>query len=199
MAFTIHRLLCLFRSRGDGTILVETAAAIPIVVLLTMGGAEFARYVLLHQKFDRVAATLGDVVAQQEQINEQQMEDIFCSIGDIMQPFEIGGDGVVYVSSVMISPGGNDGDPAEVQWQRTKGTYSASCETGSEGGTATMPFGLKVGETVIVSEMVFAYTPFFFGQIIGASEIRKKAYFRPRLSKLDVIDPPPDTFVPCPT
>lgn len=194
MLTAITKMLARFRRENRGSILVETAGAIPIVVLLAMGGAEFARYVLLHQKLDRVAASVGDLIAQQETINEQQLADIFSSIDDVLAPFDLGTEGVVIVSSSAIPTGGVDCDTAEILWQRTAGTYSASSQVGSAGGSATYPsvpggFCVRVGETVISSEMFYQYTPFFWNDLIGTSQIYKFAVFRPRLSKLDTVLP----------
>lgn len=194
MLITIAKMLARFRRDSRGSILVETAGAIPIVVLLAMGGAEFARYVLLHQKLDRVTASVGDLIAQQETINEQQLADIFSSIDDVLAPFDMGAEGVVIVSSSAIPAGGADCDPADILWQRTAGTYSATSVVGSVGGTATYPsvpggFCVRVGETVISAEMFYQYTPFFWNDLIGASQIYKFSVFRPRLSKLDVVLP----------
>ena len=194
MLTAIARLLGKFRRDHRGSILVETAGAIPIVVLLAMGGAEFARYVLLHQKLDRVSASVGDLIAQQETINEQQLADIFSSIDDVLLPFTMGGEGLVIVSSSAIPTGGVDCDPAEILWQRTSGTYTASSAIGTQGNNATFPsvpggFCVQVGETVISAEMFYQYTPFFWNDLIGTSQIYKVAVFRPRLAKLDVVLP----------
>ena len=42
------------RHRQRGSIIVETAFVLPILVMLMMGALEVSRYVLLNQKADRV-------------------------------------------------------------------------------------------------------------------------------------------------
>ena len=193
MLSSIAKLLGRFRRERRGSILVETAGAIPIIALLAMGGAEFARFVLLHQKLDRVAASVGDLIAQQETINTQQLADIFSSVDDVLAPFEMGVDGRVIVSSTALVAGQTLCGTTEILWQQSTGTYSATSKLGGVGDDATFPgsFCVTVGETVISSEVFFQYSPFFWSDLIGTSEIYKLAVFRPRLSKLDEVLPVP--------
>ncbi len=59
------------RSLGDaGNVAVEFALALPVLMLLMLGSAEMARFVILHQKVDRVATTTSDLVARAETIKE---------------------------------------------------------------------------------------------------------------------------------
>lgn len=193
MLSAIAKLLRRFRQECRGSILVETAGAIPIVALLAMGGAEFSRYVLLHQKLDRVSASVGDLIAQQETINTNQLADIFSSVDDVLAPFELGADGIVIVSSTALLDGEAFCGATEILWQEETGTYTATSKIGAVGGGATYPTGfcVSVGETVISAEVFFEYTPFFWNDLIGTSEIYKMAVFRPRLSKLDEVLPVP--------
>ena len=53
-----------------GNVAVEFALALPVLMLLMLGSAEMARFVILHQKIDRVAVTMSDLVARAETISE---------------------------------------------------------------------------------------------------------------------------------
>ena len=83
-----------------GNVAVEFALAAPVLLLLMLGSAEMARFVILHQKMDRVATTISDLVSRAETISETQLDDIFEAIGEVATPFDIANLGVVIVSSI---------------------------------------------------------------------------------------------------
>ena len=98
---TLARLL---RSAG-GNVAVEFALAVPVILLMMLGSAEMARFVILHQKMDRVATTMSDLVSRAETITESQIDDIFTAADQVAEPFDLGGLGVVIVSSVTNTDG----------------------------------------------------------------------------------------------
>jgi Flp pilus assembly protein TadG len=160
----------------------------PVLLLLMLGSAEMARFVILHQKMDRVATTISDLVSRAETISESQLDDIFEAIGEVATPFDIANLGVVIVSSV-TNP---DGDGAVVVWQRSGGgSYSGTSQIGTEGGSATLPTGFEVreGETAIISEVYFDFTPFLSELIVEPQVIYRNAHHRPRLGTLQTVEP----------
>jgi len=171
-----------------GNISVEFALAVPVLMFLMLGTAEMARFVLLHQKLDRVATTVSDLVARAETISESQIDDIFTAVGQVADPFDLATLGVVIVSSVS-NP---DGTGATIVWQRTGGgSYSASSELGAEGDTPNLPtdFQVREGETAIISEVYYDFTPFLSELIVEPQVIYRNAHHRPRLGTLEEIEP----------
>ena len=79
---------------------MEFALVLPVLILLMLASVELARFVFLHQKMDRVATTISDLVARAETINESQLADIFTAAGEVSTPFDLANRGVVIVSSV---------------------------------------------------------------------------------------------------
>jgi hypothetical protein len=85
-----------------------------------------------------------------------------------------------------------DGDGAVVAWQRSGGgSYSASSHLGAEGDEAVLPAGFEVreGETAIISEVYFDFTPFLGDLIVEPQVIYRNAHHRPRLGTLETVDP----------
>lgn len=174
------------RSRR-GALLPEFALAMPILVLLSLGGLEVSRYVLLHQKLDRVAATLGDLTAQAETLTVQEMDNLFEAVGYVIRPFEMGANGTVIVTAISASGGG----APEVSWQRSGGgSYPATSAFGAAGGVATLPTGFVVrdGESLVVAEVFYSYTPWVAGGVTAASELYTRALFRPRFGAIASLD-----------
>jgi Flp pilus assembly protein TadG len=172
-----------------GAIAVEFAVVAPVLIALMIGTFEVTRYVLLHQKLDRMAVAASDLVAQGETITVAQLADIFSATELIAEPFAIGPDGVVIVSSAYRATGAGT---ANVAWQRTgTGSLAATSTVGAQGAPATLPSGfvLKEGESVIVAEVYYEFRPMFAPNLVPASRLYHRAVFRPRRGTLDTITP----------
>jgi Flp pilus assembly protein TadG len=160
---------------------------VPVLLLLMLGSAEMARFVILHQKLDRVATTISDLVSRAETITESQIADIFTAADQVAEPFDLANLGVVIVSSVTNA----DGSGATIAWQRSgAGSYSAVSELGVEGDEPNLPPGFVVreGETAIIAEVFYDFTPFLSELIVEPQEIHRSAHHRPRLGTLEEID-----------
>jgi TadE-like protein len=176
----------LFSCRA-GNVAVEFALVAPVLIMLMLASAELARFVILHQKMDRVATTMSDLVSRAETISESEFEDIFAAAGEVAFPYDLAGLGRVIVSSV-TNP---DGDGPIVAWQRSGGgSYAATSHIGSEGGEATLvaDFEVREGETAIISEVYFDFTPFLSEMIVAPQVIYRSAHHRPRLGTLEEIE-----------
>jgi hypothetical protein len=178
----VSPLLC-----RSGNVAVEFALAVPVLLLLMLASAELARFVILHQKIDRVATTTSDLVSRVETISESQILDIFTAVDDVASPFDLSELGIVIVSAV-INPGG---EGPEIAWQRSGGgTNSATSQIGTEGGTATLQgdFEVREGETAIISEVYYDFSPFLSELIVEPQTIYRIAHHRPRLGTLTEIE-----------
>lgn len=166
---------------------VEFALALPVLLLMLLASAELGRFVLLHQKVDRVAVTISDLVARAETISESELDDIFNAANQVAEPFDLSSRGRVVVSSVINA----DGEGATIAWQRDGGgSFTASSEIGSEGGAASLPadFDIREGETAIISEVFFDFEPFLSSLIVASQVLYRRAHHRPRLGTLDTIE-----------
>ena len=175
----------LLRDRTGGA-LIELAAVAPVLVLLTMGGVEVARLALLHQKLDRVAASLGDLVSQADGISAAQVDQLFAAVAPVAWPFTLGADGVVIVTSL-----GEAGGAVQVNWQRQGGgTLAENSAFGAAGATATLPDGLvmRSGDTLIAAEVWFDFRPVLFAAVAPPARLYHRALFRPRLGALTTLN-----------
>ena len=165
-----------------GIAAVEFALVLPVMILFSMGIAEVGRFALLSLKLQHAATTMGDLASRDEELSVAAVQSMFSAMEHIVQPFTIGAAGVVLVSGVGVDGGGA---PTVFWQQRGAGTLSAVSEVGVAGGNATLPSGLVLrdGETVIIAEAVFRYTPWLLG-LIPERILRREAYYRPRLGTL---------------
>ena len=184
----VKTLLAKLRRLGtSGNVAVEFALVAPVLLLLMLGSAEMARFVLLYQKMERVATTISDLVARAETITESQLDDIFTAANQVAAPFDLSNLGIVIVSSV-TNP---DGNGATIAWQRSgAGSANHTSQIGSEGDSANLPAGFDVrqGETAIISEVFYDFTPFLSELIVAPQTIYRSAHHRPRLGTLETIE-----------
>lgn len=166
--------------RSDrGGVMIEFGFAMPVLVLLMLGGVELGRYVLLHQKLDRTAMTVSDLVARVQSVTTAEVDTIFTAANLVMEPFTMGTQGTVVISSVK-----EDSGSPKVIWQRSgAGTLSITSTVGTQGGSATITDNDLVDpdQAIIIGETYFQYTPWFI-DLIPSTTLRHTAVFRPRLS-----------------
>lgn len=170
-----------------GSVLVELALAVPVVTGLIIGGVELSRYAQIHQKMNRLALQMSDLVTQSDSLQESDFTNIFGAVEHIVDPYDMNTDGRVIISSVSFVAGGT-----LVNWQRNNGgALSVSSDVGNEGGTATLPAGLALqpGDELIIAEVFFSFTPILFNQVVPPRQIQHISYMRPRFGTLDHVDP----------
>jgi Flp pilus assembly protein TadG len=173
------RHLPIMNTRGG--VMIEFAFAMPLLITLLLGGVELGRYVLLHQKLDRTAMTVSDLVARVTSVTPTDLDTVLTAADLVMAPFEFSDKGLVIISAVKkLSAGGSP----KVIWQRSgAGSLSVPSALGVEGGNAVIPDSELVDDIqgIVVGETYYEYTPWFI-TMIPSSTIRHVAYFRPRLS-----------------
>jgi hypothetical protein len=183
---SMTRILQTLRRDKRGTLAVELAFAMPVLMLLFFVGIEFTRYMLIVQKVERTSATIADLVSQSEGMSEAEMNSLFSAVEFVMDPFELAGSGIVIVSSISA-----DGSAApRINWQRFYGGAGGSL-FGNENEDADLPEGFVVrdGESMVATETFYDYEPMIFQDVLEGHTIYRWSVFRPRFSRLDTIAP----------
>lgn len=145
----------------------EFALWLPLILLILFGCFEATRYIMIHQKLDRAATQVADLVSQADALTASQLDDIYNAAIAQMQPYDIDTQGEIIISSIYRT-GGDD----TVIWQRNRGSAGSS-QVGAEGGPATLPnnFSLTDNENTIVAEVIYSYEPVFFGALAGMKNL----------------------------
>ena len=132
----MHRLLARLWRDDRGFSAAEFGLLLPILLMFSAGTIEYSRLILLTQKLQSSSFILADLTARDKTLSEEQLENIFLAIDNIVQPFEFADEGKAIVSSVGV----DSSDQTVINWQRSgSGALSATSELGSEGGTADLP------------------------------------------------------------
>jgi hypothetical protein len=155
-----------------GMALVEFAYTLPLFIGFGLVGLEFTNVVLAHQKTERIAATLADLVAaNQVPPNERQIGDMFEAVPEIARPFGFGAEGNVVITAVIgLEDASEGGLRNKVAWQRCLRRGSHKSRIGRQwngsidiidGPSVNLPGGLALqqNQMVIVAEVFFPYRP----------------------------------------
>ena len=164
----------------------EFALILPVLVAFSAGTMEFSRLILLTQKLQSSSFILADLAARDRTLSEDQLDNIFLAIDNVVQPFDFPADGRAVVSSIGV----NGSNQTVVNWQRAgSGSLTATSVIGEEGEAATLPDGLDIsaGETVIAAEVFYQFTPLF--EIwLDPRVIHRISFYKPRLGTLETLD-----------
>ncbi len=169
-----------FAAQSRGSVLVESAFIIPILLLLVMGGIEVSRFILMDQKLARVASNAADLTARTVDPTVADIQQVFSAVEYIAKPFELDDDDIVIISSVSRPVGATS---TQVDWQETGGGGgSEESRIGATGETADLPavLNLREGQALIVGEAFYEYEPFFFEGFIDPRTVYHVAFYRPR-------------------
>ena len=183
----IRRLKHLLANDQRGGVMIEAAVIMPFLLFVMLGGVEIVRFALLQQKLNRTAVSMADLVAQAEDLTANDLDSLFAAVQFVAQPFELGAQGRVIVSSVSAT-GAN---PPKVDWQRFgAGTANETSELGVAGANASLPTGflVRAGESMIYSEVIYNFEPLIFPQVMAPTQLRHRAVFRPRFGALTTLE-----------
>jgi Flp pilus assembly protein TadG len=183
-----RRRLRRFGRDQRGMAAVEFAILATALTLALLGGTELSRYTLMHQKMDRVSASLSNMVAQSSTMKAIDFTNMWAASKQMAKPFDFDGLNSKVIISFIVAETDTD---YRIQWQRSgAGTMAQSSQLGSEGGLATMPTGvtMKQGDTIVAVEVYALYQAFVFPELIGTSIVYQRSFDQPRLTDLITLE-----------
>jgi Flp pilus assembly protein TadG len=142
------------------------------MVVLYLGGFEVSEAFMINRKVTHATSVLGDLVAQSEQINDDEMNNILDAVSSVMNPYPIV-DMWMTVTGVRI----DDEGVATVVWSDARNTTPLV-----PGAILTLPDAVTQPETfLVIAEVHYAYTPTFGHSLTGVIDLADLFYLRPRL------------------
>jgi Flp pilus assembly protein TadG len=172
------RLRAFLRSRR-GVSVIEFSIIAPLFTFALLGSLEIGRYVLLHQKMDRVSSSVVDWVAQSLFLTSADLTNIYDGARHVSQPFELDAKGLVIISFITAE----NATDYRITWQRSGGgTLSETSKFGAEGNLATLPAGitLAAGDYLVTTEVYVKWEPFVFPGLIGSITTYHRSFAQPR-------------------
>ena len=156
-------LLHKFRRNVAGIAAVEFGLLAPLLMLMLFGALEVSRAVLMHKRFQRATAMLGDLVSREASIGQAPGEGVtalngmILSAAHIMKPFDM-----ATFNINIFEIRARTATDIIAEWQYTS--------SGGNPGTATitcvpkaMPASnmITVGNAAIIVESSYMYKPLF--------------------------------------
>ncbi len=159
----MKNLLHKFRRNVAGIAAVEFALIAPLLMLMLFGALEVSRAVMMHKRFQRASAMVGDLVSREELIGEAAGEGalvlngMVLSAAHIMQPFDMTSFNINVFHVRATTPTETIAD-----WQYTSSGGSAGSALITCVPKAMPAAGMvNVGNAAIVVELSYTYTPLF--------------------------------------
>lgn len=153
-----------------GTAAVEFAFVAPVMILMYYGLAELTQGMMADRRAAHVASAIGDLVAQDTQINTAEMNDIFKVGEAIIAPFPTNGLSMRVTSLRKDSTGA-----IQVMWSKSSGTM------GVLSSVSSVPAGLIANnESLILAESSYVYNSATRKALPNALTFTQKYYLKPR-------------------
>jgi Flp pilus assembly protein TadG len=180
------------RECNSGVSMVEFALALPIVMLVAVGGLECANLALAHLRISQIATTTADTAARVlTQLDETDVEEVFAGVDVMGNRIDFAAHGRVVLSS--LEHNGLTGTSAgqKITWQRCHGSLNVAPSYGRQGAGATNatlaaglgPTGRKItaasGTAIMFVEVSYDYQPLVY-DVLNVGTIRYETAFNVR-------------------
>ncbi|MEO8650993.1 MAG: TadE/TadG family type IV pilus assembly protein [Hyphomicrobiaceae bacterium] len=177
-------IIARLRRETGGMAAVEFAMIVPIMFFLFVGTIEFSQALTVDRRLTQAASSTADLIARAPNsgLTADQVDRDLKIIEQLIAPYELER---LYVKVISVIAQGTPGNPSVlsyvVDWSRDNlaGTPHNHGDTYNQ-----IPEGLLVaGESVIVSEATYNYTPLVFNYFIqSAFNMTERFFLKPRNS-----------------
>lgn len=159
-----------------GVSAVEFALIAPVLIIFYFGMAEMTQAMLAQRRLSHLTASIGDIVARDQQLTDARRDDLF-SVGNVlMSPFPTSTLRLCLVS-IVSDANGKD----VVAWSEPS---NAPVDCPARDAVLDIPVSvLPAGKSVIMSKASYEYDSVFKFMIPQTLTFRRTYYLRPRLSE----------------
>lgn len=167
-----------FLTQERGVAAVEFALVAPLMVTAYLGSVDLTQGVMVDRKVSIMASSVGDLVAQAEELSTSEINNIFDIAGALMAPYDQSSIELRVSSLEVTSQKQGDKRKAKVQWSDGKNTTAYPKNT-----EILVPESIAANTaTVIFTEARYSFTP-LFGQIVTSDIVMEDSYYHvPRVS-----------------
>lgn len=175
------------RDDTSGLALIEFAAALPFLLLISLTGAELTNYATTKMRVSQVALHLADHISRvgvgslltAKQVHEVDINDALTGAGLQGGGIDLYQNGRVIISSVEgeTAPVNTSGE-YKIAWQRCRGLKNYTSSYGNQGDEdldGVGPTGRKVvapdNGAVIFVEVSYDYQPLFKADLVPSTQI----------------------------
>ncbi len=156
-----------------GVSAVEFALIAPILIMIYLGLAELTLGMMASRRTSHLAATIGDLAAQSENLTDSNITDLWAIGTSMMQPFDTGTNLKMRLTSVTM---GNN-KVATVNWSQSQNMTKYS--TGAAITTITTD-QIAAGESLMMTEVEYDYDSPIGNFLPGTSKFNDTFFHHPR-------------------
>lgn len=170
------------KNDNRGIAAVEFAMIVPIMFFLLVGAVEFSQALTVDRRVTQAASSTADLVARapSQGMTTTQVDNELRIVEQLIEPYDLSALTVRIISVRAVAVAGNPGAVNYVvDWSRDN---RGGTPHGRNSPYAGIPAGLLVaGESVIVAEATYNYTPLIFNYFIqSAFNLEETFYLKPR-------------------
>ncbi|MGO9172153.1 MAG: TadE/TadG family type IV pilus assembly protein [Rhodomicrobium sp.] len=172
-----------------GSVLLEAAIAMPVLVLMLLSMAEFGEAFTIKRRNAQVASTAADLVAQVSCVTTASLQDITNIGAIILRPYSYS----ATIAGLTITSVIQNASNATVQWScattSTSLTLSCNSYSSSEPLFSLPPNLVSQNQTVIVAQTSYTFTPQVGSFLTSGVTFKAQAFNYPRLSASVALNP----------
>jgi Flp pilus assembly protein TadG len=169
---TICRAIGPFRRDSRGLALVEFAVALPVMLLLYLGGWQLSDAIACNRKVTITAHAVADLTSQYASLPQASVDSIIAAATKIMTPYDASNAGII-VSEFCTDNNGNTSIPwSEASANTSKRTVLPS----------TISTMVSNNTCLIYGEVHYKYTPIVLYGFTGPITLSQAIYMSPRIS-----------------
>ena len=159
------------RSDSSGVALTEFAFALPLMVLMYLGGYQLCDAISAYRKVTTSTRALADVTSQYTSVTPTDLDTVLAASQQVMSPYSLGNAKLV-ISQIKI-----DKDRiATVDWSRGKNVDPLVA-----GSPFTVPDSIRVANTwMLVAQIQYRYRPSVAPGLIGDIPMKDVILMMPR-------------------
>jgi Flp pilus assembly protein TadG len=174
----LRRLNSLVRFRGfwsdrRGVSAVEFALIAPILIMIYLALAELTLGMMASRRTSHLAATIGDLAAQSENLTDANITDLWSIGTSMMQPFATGTNLKMRLTSITMQ----SNKVATVNWSQAQNMSKYA--TGASISSVTTD-QIAVGESLMMTEVEYDYDSPIGNFLPGTSKFTDTFFHHPR-------------------
>ena len=188
------RFLRTLRRNAAGVAMTEFAFALPIFVMLLLGGLEITNLTMAHMRVSQIAITVADNAGRvRTGIDEADIYEVFSGADTVGQSLDFAANGRLVLSSLEPNGQTGHGSGQMINWQRCYGVLAVDPAYGRQDagrtnsslsagmGPPSKRIRAAQGTAVMFVEVTYRYTPLVFESILGESrDMRYESAFNVR-------------------
>jgi Flp pilus assembly protein TadG len=180
LLFAPSRLARLRRFKGDngGVAAIEFAMIVPLMIMMFVGAVEFSQAITVDRRVSQVASSTADLIARTKTMTTTDMDGVMQVVEQLVKPYD---HTLLKMTVLNVKASPSDVTDTRVCWAHA---HNGGVGTFNSNDPYSLPTGVvEAGDSVIVADVKYAYTPLIFNMFITTTkDLTEKFYLKPRLS-----------------